>query len=170
MLKPSKKALPIPAIEVYARPLGHLTWTCPNCSKDHARRPTPWRRGDLVCDGCKRHFRIGVGFNYTRANQALAMGKYDGFTANRLNPHGKPADGRYHGQVEYSCPVCYTYHKDRMSGDWLFCVDCKTPIYVNLLIFEGAKSRTGRAPFDWVVPNVKRSTETPVDVASFGQI
>lgn len=165
---PSKGQLPIPDIQVYARPLGHLSWTCPNCSKEHARRPVPWRRGDLICDSCQRRFRIGVGFNYTRSGLALAMGKFDGFTANRLSPQGKDADGRYYGQMEWSCPVCYSYHKDRLSGDWLFCPDCRTPIYVNLLIFEATKSNKVRAPLDWVVrPNAKESTQISITPAAF---
>ena len=163
-MKPNKDERPIPDVEVYARPLGQFTWTCPNCSKFHARTWVPWRNGRLECSSCRHSYRMGVGFNYVRKDGAQLLGKYEGHIANRLNPAGDPATGRLHGRMEWLCPLCSKYHLDRVEGDWLFCQECATPIYVNLLLYEAITAKPV-APYDWCVPHDKETSKRPAAAA-----
>lgn len=170
-----KQAKMVPKVDIYARPLGKFSWTCPNCSFEHPMTAFPWRRGDVKCKHCHLMFRLGLGFSSDGdTTSAFLQGKWDNFLVNKVNPQGKPLGGaKLHGAVEWQCPDCQ--HSQRMFLTYdskVGCEVCMTQFNVSLLIYKdiGGKRRT---PFDLIVRglNVQKSVQplsAPSDDSSAG--
>lgn len=168
-----REGMPIPEAEVYARAVGKFFWACPNCAQEYTLGMFPWRRCDVACQRCKAKFQLGLGFHRTEPWRfSYLMGKWNSYTANRLNPIGTGLDGSaVVGLVEWQCPACAIPQKSVPSYDHqVSCGHCGTPWWVSLLFYRlPPVSRLKlKAPFDSIVLGldyeakpVKPSTATP---------
>jgi DNA-directed RNA polymerase subunit RPC12/RpoP len=78
------------------------------------------------------------------------MGKWNGYTGNRLNPTGSFADGRVTGTLEWRCPKCAGQQESFLKDKLIECNQCAQKYFVNLLIYRAAKTFKVRCPIDWV--------------------
>ncbi len=148
-------AIPVPEAEIYARAIGKIQFTCPNCSQEHPLQHIQWRRGDIQCTRCHAKFQIGLGFNTEYITDAYLMGKWNSYTANRFKPLGTPIEGtRIQGSVEWQCRACQHPQKGFLSyNNSLTCESCAGVYYISTLIYRLPKvSRLKlRAPLDSLV-------------------
>lgn len=168
-------AIPVPDVEVYARPVGKIQFTCPNCSQVHPLKPVHWRRADLHCQRCHTKFQLGLGFSTTATSSSLLMGKWNSYTANRIDPVGTHSDStKVYGTIEFQCPACLHPQKGFCAHDGqLSCESCSAVYFISALLYRLPKvSRLKlKAPFDSIVkglnphevptPIQSTSTETP---------
>lgn len=160
-------AIPIPDAEVYARAVGKIAFTCPNCSQEHPLQHIAWRRGDIQCTRCHAKFQIGLGFDLEYYTDAYLMGKWNSYTANRWKPIGTPIEGtKLHGTVEWQCRACQHPQKNLLSyNSRLTCESCAGVYCISALIYRLPKvSRLKlRAPFDSIVKGLHETkTVQPV--------
>ncbi len=154
-------ALPVPDTEVYARPMGKVQWTCPNCGQDHPFRLINWRRANVSCVGCHARYQVGLGFSTDKQADSYIMGKWNSYTANRINPSGTPYDGgKVYGSVEWQCPVCSHPQRDFLPyNSQLECNGCAKPYFISLLFYR--LPLVGRlklrAPFDSIVKGINET-------------
>lgn len=148
-------AIPVPDVEIYARAVGKIQFTCPNCSQEYPLQNFNWRRGDTQCQRCHAKFQLGLGFNLEYTTDAYLMGKWNSYTANRWKPVGTFIEGtKLHGTVEWQCRACQHSQKNMLSYNGsLKCEGCAGIYYISVLIYRLPKvSRLKlRAPLDSVV-------------------
>lgn len=164
MAHKSKDALPIPTVEIYARAVGKFHWACPNCSQEHPFTNFPWRRSLIQCERCKAKYQLGLGFfDGAPLRQSYLMGKWNSYTANRLNPIGTGLDGSaVKGSIEWQCPHCATAQKNMTSYDsTLTCEGCSSMYWISLLFYRlPPVSRLAlKAPFDTLVKGLYASKD-----------
>lgn len=159
-------AIPIPAAEIYARPVGKLQYTCPNCGQAHPFASVAWRRLDLQCSRCHVKFQLGLGFSRSRGADAYLMGKWNSYIANHIDPHGTPYDGaKLYGTIEWGCPDCSTPQRSFANFDGLIsCSGCSSDFYISVLFYRLPKvSRLKlKAPFDSIVKGLNHAPTAPI--------
>lgn len=171
----SHDALPIPAVEVYARPLGKVQWSCPNCSQEYPLQFIDWRRGILSCSRCKAKHQLGVGFSNDPLPSGFLMGKWNSYCVNAINPHGTfyPAVKLY-GSIEWQCPRCAEQEKVALNP-WgqVQCSSCTLQMSAAALLWRlpNVSRLRLKAPLDSLLPRHQRNPyETtsvqPVDASS----
>lgn len=170
-------AIPIPDVEVFARAVGKIAFTCPNCSQEHPLTHIAWRRGDIQCTRCHAKFQIGLGFDLEYYTDAYLMGKWNSYTANRWKPIGTPIEGtKVYGTIEWACRACQHPQKNMMSyNSSVKCESCAGMYYISALIYRLPKvSRLKlRAPLDSLVKglnHVQVPTEQPTNASPTPQV
>lgn len=154
-----KGPVPVPDIEVYARPRGNMQWSCPDCGYLHTREVQFWRLARVQCKQnlCKHKFRVGLGFTKTDGvERCIFAGKWQGNLANRLgasfNAYHLPMLGRVYGPIDFECPTCHviqTATVDFHDGRAV-CTSCTSEWCVQLLIYRPSGPKN-IVPFDWAV-------------------
>lgn len=147
-------ALPVPAIEVYARPMGKIQYNCPNCTTAHPLQMVNWRRMLLVCSNCHARYQIGLGFTRTFQCNSYLMGKWNSYVTNRIDPTGTPSDyAKLYGTVEWRCPDCLSAQRSFLDWSGQLECACLAKFYVSVLFYRlPSVSRLKlKAPFDSLV-------------------
>ncbi len=152
-------ANPIPPISLFARSLGKFKFTCINCAQEYPTRTFPWKRQDFKCDRCRAVFRFGLGFEATKGYPAYLMGKYNGWTANHLEPKGTAVESaKLYGQVEWACPSCSRPQSSFLTYDTrVECYICQAIYFVSLLIYRANKAPRIRVPLDSIVKGINET-------------
>ena len=155
-------AIPVPAIEIFARPLGKFQWTCPNCSQEFPLRDIDWRMAEAKCQRCQNRFRLGLGFSTFELPYALTCGKWNGYSGNRIDPKGSFSEGRISGTIEWRCPTCRVQQETFLKDKTLSCANCNLTLFVSLLIYRASKTFKVRCPIDWVFPKYVETPNNPI--------
>lgn len=160
-------ALPIPDVQVYARLVGKIQYTCPNCSQAYPLKLVHWRRADLFCQRCHTKYQLGLGFSSEATSSSYLMGKWNSYTANVINPVGTHYDGaKVYGSIEFQCPACLHPQRGFCGHDGkLTCEACSADYFISALLYRLPKvSRLKlKAPFDSIVKGLNpNETVQPV--------
>lgn len=164
----AKGPVPVPPIQVYARPRGGIQWQCPDCGNLHSKNAGFWRRAQIRCSdpSCSHKFRIGIGLTVLEGQfKCLFMGKWENNLANRMEAH-VPWDGHgvgsIYGPIDWTCPNCGDTQTTVVNRRDLVlkCPNCAYWWFVQLLIYKPAGSKV-LCPYDWTPFYVGDTKETP---------
>lgn len=164
-------ALPVPDAEVYARLVGKIQFTCPNCSQQYPLKLVHWRRADLFCQRCHTKYQLGLGFSSGATSSSYIMGKWNSYTANRIDPIGTHSDStKVYGTIEFQCPSCLHPQRGFCAHDGqLSCEACGAAYFISALLYRLPKvSRLKlKAPFDSIVKGLNpHAPSTPLQSVS----
>jgi len=173
-----KGPVPVPDIEVYARPHGQIQLMCPACGNlNGSFKNQFWRKAQIQCkrDGCKRKFRIGIGITDSEgAYRCLMAGPFKGNVVNKVNPVGSPLMGRVFGALDYECPKCLKAQSTEIpfTSGLIHCINCKYEYFVQLLIYTPGGYPKLICPFDFTVlfTNADKTTYSSNAVSALPQV
>lgn len=164
-------AIPVPEVQVYARLVGKIQYTCPNCGQQYPLKLVHWRRADLYCSRCHTKYQLGLGFSSDATSSSYIMGKWNSYVANVINPTGTHYDGaKVYGTIEFQCPDCLHPQRGFCSHDGkLICESCGVTYFISALLYRLPKvSRLKlKAPFDSIVKGLNpHEVPTPIQSTS----
>jgi hypothetical protein len=167
-LDPRSSSHPRPAqaipISLHARALGAVEFVCPHCFRFQRVLTVNWRRPRWRCTNrvCNRQVAFGIHAGMELIQQppwgaVLIPSPSSDPVANSLGslPEGSDqAIGQVVGPLEWWCPTCFKRNlaKPVPGLGQVTCRDCRTPIFISLVIRQTVPGAHAKTPTDWIPP------------------